>query len=183
MIAITTLSLYALSLTIPFIVSYSYRPINIKSTLKSTVTVLKLSPIDIHDQLSIHSSHIDSIIHQLQHLNTHQSFFLSDDITSTAAATSTTEPITTDIAASVYTKTDKTGVIGCFATYIELAIDFGHSMFNKIGIVNSYGYSIILFTLLGNVTVTSFFIVAVGLLLLLLLLLVVVCCWYLSSCN
>jgi len=81
------------------------------------------------------------------------SFFLSDDlsasaITTTTSTTDITEPDISDVAASAYTKTDKTGVIGFFATYIELAIDFGHSMFNKIGIVNSYGYSIILFTLL-----------------------------------
>ena len=82
------------------------------------------------------------------------SFFLSDDlsasaITTTTSTTDITEPVISDVAGSAYTKTDKTGVIGFFATYIELAIDFGHSMFNKIGIVNSYGYSIILFTLLG----------------------------------
>jgi hypothetical protein len=150
MIAVVTLSLYVVSLTLPLTVSYSYRPITIKSTLKSTAQ--KLSPIDIHDQLSIiHSSHIDGVIHQLHHLQ--NSFFLSDDLSASAitttSSTDVTEPVISDVAASAYTKTDKTGVIGFFATYIELAIDFGHSMFNKIGIVNSYGYSIILFTLLG----------------------------------
>lgn len=150
MIALATLSLYVVTLTLPLTVSYSYRSINIKSTLKSTAQ--KLSPIDIHDQLSsisiMHSSHIDGVIHQLQHIQ--NSFFLSDDSIITSSTAASTEPVISDVAASAYTKTDKTGVIGFFATYIELAIDFGHSMFNKIGIVNSYGYSIILFTLLGK---------------------------------
>lgn len=150
MIALATLSLYVVTLTLPLTVSYSFRSINIKSTLKSTAQ--KLSPIDIHDQLSsisiMHSGHIDGVIHQLQHIQ--NSFFLSDDTIITSSTAASTEPVISDVAASAYTKTDKTGVIGFFATYIELAIDFGHSMFNKIGIVNSYGYSIILFTLLGK---------------------------------
>jgi YidC/Oxa1 family membrane protein insertase len=50
--------------------------------------------------------------------------------------------------ASVYTKVDKTGVIGFFATYIEKAIDLGHGIIQNFGIDNTYGYSIILFTIL-----------------------------------
>ena len=54
-------------------------------------------------------------------------------------------------AVGLYTKVDKTGVIGFLATYIELAIDFGHTTLQKVGLKNTYGVSIILFTLLGTV--------------------------------
>lgn len=47
-------------------------------------------------------------------------------------------------AVSMYSKVDKTGFIGFFATYIEEAIDLGRS------VVGSYGVSIILFTVLGK---------------------------------
>lgn len=49
-------------------------------------------------------------------------------------------------AVSAYSKVDKTGFIGFFATYIEVAIDFGRTLFQKLGVDNAYGYSIILFT-------------------------------------
>jgi YidC/Oxa1 family membrane protein insertase len=53
--------------------------------------------------------------------------------------------------ASVYTKVDKTGVIGFFATYIEKAIDLSHNVIQNLGVDNTYGYSIILFTILIKV--------------------------------
>jgi hypothetical protein len=49
-----------------------------------------------------------------------------------------------DEAVSLYSKVDKTGFIGFFATYIEEAIDFGQR------VVGSYGVAIILFTVLGK---------------------------------
>lgn len=51
---------------------------------------------------------------------------------------------------SVYSKVDKTGFIGFIADYVERVIDFGHDTFQGFGLVNSYGYSIILFTLFGK---------------------------------
>lgn len=52
------------------------------------------------------------------------------------------------VSASPYTKVDNTGFIGNIAGYIERAIDLGHSSLNKVGVVNSYGYAILLFTIL-----------------------------------
>ena len=51
-------------------------------------------------------------------------------------------------ASSPYTKVDNTGFIGNIASYIERAIDLGHSALNKVGVVNSYGFAICLFTVL-----------------------------------
>ena len=53
-------------------------------------------------------------------------------------------------AASIYSKVDKTGFIGTCADYIERAIDLSHELFLKLGIKNSYGFSIILFTFLSK---------------------------------
>jgi len=57
---------------------------------------------------------------------------------------------TSSAAAGLYTKVDKTGAIGFLATYIELAIDFGHTTLQALGLKYTYGASIILFTLLGT---------------------------------
>jgi hypothetical protein len=49
-----------------------------------------------------------------------------------------------DEAVALYSKVEKTGFIGFFATYIEEAIDFGQK------VVGSYGVAIILFTVFGK---------------------------------
>jgi hypothetical protein len=51
---------------------------------------------------------------------------------------------------SIYSKVDKTGFIGGCANYIEQAIDLSHVLLQKLGIQNSYGFSIILFTILSK---------------------------------
>jgi hypothetical protein len=56
----------------------------------------------------------------------------------------------TQEAVSPYSKVDKTGFIGFIATYVEEAIDLGHSLFTSLGIKNSYGYAIIVFTCFGK---------------------------------
>lgn len=56
-----------------------------------------------------------------------------------------------DEAVSVYSKVDKTGFIGVIADYIERAIDFSHSLLEQGGLKNTYGYSIILFTILVKI--------------------------------
>ena len=53
-------------------------------------------------------------------------------------------------AVNLYSKVDKTGFIGFFANYIEIAIDSGHSALQSVGLKNSYGAAIILFTLLSE---------------------------------
>ncbi len=55
-----------------------------------------------------------------------------------------------DEAASIYTKVDKTGVIGFLAGNIEICIDFGRTLLQQIGVQNAYGLSIVLFTILGK---------------------------------
>ena len=52
---------------------------------------------------------------------------------------------------SIYSKVDKTGFIGGIAAGIETVITFFHETLQKVGLENSYGVSIILFTILGNI--------------------------------
>lgn len=58
--------------------------------------------------------------------------------------------------ASIYSKVDKTGFIGTCADYIEQAIDLSHTLFVNMGVKNSYGFSIILFTFLSKSTFRCF---------------------------
>ncbi|RYH30143.1 hypothetical protein EON65_06170 [archaeon] len=53
-------------------------------------------------------------------------------------------------AVSTYSKVDKIGLIGFMANYIEVAIDLGSNVFKGVGIQNSYGLSIIVFTLFSK---------------------------------
>jgi hypothetical protein len=50
---------------------------------------------------------------------------------------------------SLYSKVDKTGFIGGIASVIETVITFFHETLQKVGLKNSYGVSIIFFTMLG----------------------------------
>jgi hypothetical protein len=51
---------------------------------------------------------------------------------------------------SIYSKVDKTGFIGGCANYVEQAIDLVHNLLMKAGLQNTYGFSIILFTVLSK---------------------------------
>lgn len=80
--------------------------------------------------------YIDPLVQVAQHAHhqldlLHHSISLADD---PAAAV------------SIYSKVDKSGPIGGFASIIETIIDFFHTTLNKAGIKNSYGFSIIGFT-------------------------------------
>eukprot|EP01038_Epipyxis_sp_PR26KG_P005688 gene5688-7852_t len=111
--------------------------------ISSTYSKLKLFP-DIHESL-IHT------IHNHQSILDHFSMFNADLLPIDAVGDSTTAQAVVDTAASdvsPYAKIDKTGFIGFIATYVEIAIDFGHSLFEGLGIKNTYGFSIILFTML-----------------------------------
>ena len=63
------------------------------------------------------------------------------------AAVAPPSPTADPGAVSLYSKVDKTGVIGGIAgTIIEPVIDFFHTTLNGVGIKYSYGFSIIAFT-------------------------------------
>lgn len=104
-----------------------------------------LSPHDIIDSLStlsqlhphIITDHIPSLLLSADDISAG-----SDVVTNTASAAVE--------AASPYSKIDKTGVIGFIASYVEIAIDGGHTLLQNLGVKYSYGFSIIIFTLFGK---------------------------------
>lgn len=107
----------------------------------------------IHDTGIIHTS-IDAFHHIINTVkNTdlhaiHSTFNLAD-----AAVIPEIPTIPPEI--SIYSKVDKTGFIGACADYIEQAIDLSHTLIQKLGVKDTYGYSIILFTILSKFIRTS----------------------------
>lgn len=78
------------------------------------------------------------------------SSLITSESTVSDTTTSSSDAVVENV--SPYSKVDKTGFIGFFANFIEIAIDFGHNALNSIGVANSYGYSIIMFTILGIIS-------------------------------
>lgn len=74
----------------------------------------------------------------------HNTFNLADaDIVAAVPAVPAAE-------VSVYSKVDKTGFIGTVADVMERAIDLSHDLMQKLGIKDTYGYSIILLTIFSK---------------------------------
>ena len=115
-----------------FIISMlcSSRIVGAWTTSKPTPRVFKS-----HSKLSMQLSP-DNLIHSINEF-TNNAFMQS-------------QLLLADEVVSVYSKVDKTGFIGFFATYIEMAIDLGNSLFETLGVNNGYGFSIILFTIFGK---------------------------------
>jgi hypothetical protein len=109
-----------------------------------------LAMISSLPELISHSQYLSDALDHMHMQSTvdsmlqHSSMFLSDD----AVASNVAEKASTDV--SVYSKVDKTGFIGFLADYVERIIDFSHGLIKGLGVENSYGYAIILFTLLGK---------------------------------
>ena len=99
----------------------------------------------LHSEIKSSSSNLRSDLVSKWHNSLSSSLITSDEAVSDSTASSA---VVENV--SPYSKVDKTGFIGFFANFIEIAIDFGHNALNSVGVVNSYGYSIIMFTILGN---------------------------------
>lgn len=89
------------------------------------------------NKLSMVTEHIDPLVQVVQHAH-HQIDLLHHSISLAAD-----DPAA---AVSIYSKVDKSGPIGGFASIIETIIDFFHTTLNNAGVKNSYGFSIIGFT-------------------------------------
>lgn len=76
------------------------------------------------------ASHLDALLHN--------SLVVAEEVVAPVAQE----------AVSIYSKVDKTGFIGGLADIVEQAIDFGRNLLKDAGVQNSYGFSIILFTIL-----------------------------------
>ena len=91
--------------------------------------------LDLVQQAHVHHGWLAD---HLQH-----SWLLADaDPAAQPAATATAA------AASPYSKVDREGFIGGIAAVIETAIDFGHNALKGLGMQNTYGFAILIFTVL-----------------------------------
>jgi len=109
----------------------------------STVKTTALSDFSVLHDTGVLSSTVDALHHVVSGVHTdfhslQSTFNLADADVAAAPAGEV----------SLYSKVDKTGFIGGCASYIEQAIDLSHSLLQKLGIQNTYGFSIILFTIL-----------------------------------
>ena len=109
----------------------------------------------LHDS-GILTRSIDALHHVVSGLSSdahalHSSFNLADaaDITDVAAITPSA-PVAAAAEVSLYSKVDKTGFIGTCADILERAIDLSHDLLQKLGIKDTYGYSIILLTIFSK---------------------------------
>lgn len=123
----------------------AFRPSSTIRYQKTSFQRLQVSLFAEHSEALVYTmgsmdtlvSSTQSMLHSLQH-GVSNSLLLSDENINAASA------------ASLYSKVDKTGFIGFFANYIEIAIDFGHRSLQATGLKDTYGASIILFTLMST---------------------------------
>ena len=94
----------------------------------------------ILDQVGFMRDHVHQGLHN-------HGMFLAEEVTDVFAKVPVEETVKA-VSSSPYTRVDNTGIIGGIAGTIEKAIDFGHTALNTVGIANSYGFSIIIFTIL-----------------------------------
>jgi hypothetical protein len=109
----------------------------------SIVKTTALSDFSILHDTGVLSSTVDAFHHVINSHDFHSlqsTFNLADADVAAAPAGEV----------SLYSKVDKTGFIGGCANYIEQAIDLSHVLLQKLGIQNTYGFSIILFTILSK---------------------------------
>mmetsp|Transcript_4182 Transcript_4182/g.4334 ORF Transcript_4182/g.4334 Transcript_4182/m.4334 type:complete len:456 (+) Transcript_4182:68-1435(+) len=109
----------------------------------STVKTTALSDFSVLHDTGVLSSTVDALHHVVSGVHTdfhslQSTFNLADADVAAAPAGEV----------SLYSKVDKTGFIGGCASYVEQGIDLSHNLLMKAGLQNTYGFSIILFTIL-----------------------------------
>ena len=125
--------------------SFSHSSLRLNGITNRRVTALADFSV-IHDS-GVLSTSIDAIHHLINGLHTdthtiHSSFNLAD--------AGVAAPVVPDAPVSPYTKVDKTGFIGGIADVMERAIDLSHDLMQKLGIKDTYGYSIVLLTIFSK---------------------------------
>jgi len=119
--------------------------------MKSVTRSIKISMIDPLSDIVSNIQVISDTISSHHLLNGIDSMFHNTMLLSDEDVVQATQAATSDI--SVYSKVDKTGFIGFLADYVEQIIDLAHDLIKGLGIQNSYGPAIILFTFLGKLLI------------------------------
>lgn len=124
--------------------SYSKNTFSLKiRSMKRNMAMISSFP-----ELISHSQYLSDALHHVHMPAALDSMFQHSMILSDDAVANVAEKASTDV--SVYSKVDKTGFIGFLADYVERVIDFSHGLIKGLGVENSYGYAIVLFTFFGR---------------------------------
>lgn len=142
-----------IALLVTLTVTQAFSRMGRATSRRGTSSSLNLQMVAEHHDSIVHmlgmmggADHTMDYIHDgVQHLREH-SMLVADGIF--AKVPEGGEEATKVVASSPYTKVDNTGFIGEIAGVIEKAIDFGHNTLKSVGLEYTYGFSIILFTVL-----------------------------------
>lgn len=139
--------LIVLTLVTIVIRSDSFRQTSFRSNGITNKRVIVLADFSALHDTDILSTSMDAFHHVLSSLHSdthaiHGTFNLAD--------AGIAAPPAPDAAVSPYTKVDKTGFIGGIADVMERAIDLSHNLMQKLGIKDTYGYSIVLLTIFSK---------------------------------
>lgn len=117
----------------------------------------------LHDVGHLVSS-VGSLYHESSGLPTVDVHYIQSSLNLADASVAADIP---SAAVSAYSKVDKTGFIGSCADILERAIDLSHDLMQKLGVKDTYGFSIILLTIFSkslqlNQSSSDFFITPFG---------------------
>jgi hypothetical protein len=139
--------LKALSLASILIQSDSFRTVSLRHNgVIPNKRVTELADFSALHDSGLFSSSIDSFHHMLNGMSSTDVTALHNTLN---IADADIAPVTSVAETSIY-KVDKTGFIGTCADVLERAIDLSHDLMQKLGVKDTYGYSIILLTIFSK---------------------------------
>lgn len=126
--------------------SDSFRQISIRqNTVNKRVT--ELADFSILHDVGHLASYLGSLHHGADVLPVVDAHFMQSSLNLADANVVADIP---SAAVSAYSKVDKTGFIGFCADILERAIDLSHDLMQKLGVKDTYGFSIILLTIFSK---------------------------------
>jgi hypothetical protein len=139
--------LVLLALSSVIIQSDSFKKSSFRHDFLANRKVTQLADLNVLHDSGLLSSSIDTIHHFVNGLANPDLHVLSNSFN---IADSDFVAAVPESPVSIYSKVDKTGFIGGCADVLEKAIDLSHDLMQKLGVKDTYGYSIILLTIFSK---------------------------------
>lgn len=127
--------------------SDSFKKSSFRNDFLANRKVTQLADLNALHDSGLLSSSIDTIHHFVNGLANPDIHVLSNSFN---IADSDVVAAVPESPVSIYSKVDKTGFIGGCADVLEKAIDLSHDLMQKLGVKDTYGYSIILLTIFSK---------------------------------
>ena len=127
--------------------SESFRKISIRQNHIANRRVTELADFSILHDVGHLASYVESLHHGAGGLPIVDAHFIQSSLNLADANVVADVP---SAAVSAYSKVDKTGFIGFCADILERAIDLSHDLMQKLGVKDTYGFSIILLTIFSK---------------------------------